>query len=72
VQASDLNSLRQQVIGMVIPNSCLSILFVDKNLYNMEQIGTDSEIEFNPNFGLSPIKIKGKWEEIFITQDFED
>ena len=70
--ASDLNSLKQEVTGLIIPNSCFSILFVDKNLYNMEQIGTDSEIIFNPNFGLSPIKIKGRWDEIFINQDFED
>lgn len=27
---------------------------------------------FNPNFGLSPTPIKGRWEEIFITQDFDD
>lgn len=70
VQSGDLSTLKMKVTGMIIPNSCFSILFVDRNLYNMEKIGTDAEINFNPNFGLSPTLIKGRWEEIFIRQDF--
>ena len=68
----NLDSIKQQVYGLIQPNSCLTILFVEKNLYNMEQIGTDSTILYNPIFNLSQVELKGQWIDLYVTQDFDD
>ena len=72
VRESELDSIADEVTGMIIPNAVLSILFAPRNLFDMSKIGTDSTIQFNPNFDLSPITLNGVWKDIYIKQDFDD